>query len=53
VIARLELMPMRGNASKNAKSGSRQGQQAEALHRAGFLSKEGLVKVQDMETITR
>jgi len=45
VIANLELMPMRANASKNAKIGSRQVQKAEELHRAGLLSKEGLAKV--------
>lgn len=45
VIANLELMPQRANASKNAKIGSRQGQKAEELHQAALLSKEGLAKV--------
>jgi len=45
VIANLELMPMRANASKNAKIGSRQVQKADDLNRGGLLSKEGLAKV--------
>jgi hypothetical protein len=45
VIANLELMPQRANASKNAKIGSRQVQKAEELHRAGLLTKQGLGKV--------
>jgi hypothetical protein len=45
LIANLELMPQRANASKNAKIGSRQVQKAEELRRAALLSKEGLAKV--------
>jgi hypothetical protein len=53
VIANLELMPMRANASKNAKVGSRQVQTAEELHRAGLLSKEGLAKVRGIPASSR
>ena len=44
VIANLELMPLRANASKNAKIGPRQVQKAKELNREGLLSKEGLAK---------
>lgn len=45
VIAKLELMPMRANASKNAKIGPRQVQKAEELHRANLLTSKGLLNV--------
>ncbi len=45
VIANLELMPFRANASKNDRIESRQVQTAEKLQRAGLLSKAGLRKV--------
>lgn len=46
VIANLELMPLRRNSSKRDKVETRQVQQAQALHRAGLLSKSGLRSVQ-------
>jgi hypothetical protein len=46
VIANLELMPQRMNASKNAKVGQRQRALAEKFYTAGVLSKEGLKAVQ-------
>lgn len=46
VIANLELMPMRRNASKNDRVEARQVQKAQALSRAGLLSPAGLASVQ-------
>lgn len=45
VIANLELMPMRMNAQKNAKIGSRQRDMAKKFFQAGLLSKKGLESV--------
>jgi hypothetical protein len=45
VIANLELMPQRMNASKNAKVGQRQRAMAEKFYTAGLLSKPGLKAV--------
>jgi hypothetical protein len=46
VIANLELMPQRMNASKNAKVGQRQRALAEKFYTAGLLSKAGLKEIQ-------
>ena len=45
VIANLELMPMRMNASKNDKIGDRQREMAKRFYQAGLLSKKGLEAV--------
>jgi len=45
VIANLELMPRRMNSSKRDEMGERQFSQAEKLHAAGLLSREGREKV--------
>ena len=45
VIANLELMPMRMNASKNDKIGDRQRDMAKRFYQAGLLSKKGLEAV--------
>ena len=42
VIANLELMPMRMNASKNDKIGDRQREMAKKFFQAGLLSRKGL-----------
>lgn len=42
VIANLELMPMRLNASKKDKIGDRQRDMAKKFHQAELLSKNGL-----------
>ena len=46
VIANLELMPMRMNASKNDKIGDRQRDMAKKFYQAGLLSRKGLEAVQ-------
>ena len=46
VIANLELMPQRMNASKGDRIGDRQLSHARALHKAGLLSPEGMRAVQ-------
>ena len=45
VIANLELMPMRMNASKNDKIGDRQRDMAKRFYQAGLLSKKALEAV--------
>jgi DNA-binding transcriptional ArsR family regulator len=45
VIANLELMPMRLNASKGDKIGDRQRSYAQKLFEAGLLGEEGLRRV--------
>ena len=45
VIANLELMPMKMNAKKNAKIGSKQRDMAKKFYQAGLLSKKGLEAV--------
>ena len=47
VIANLELMPMRLNASKGDKIGDRQRSHARKLYEAGLLGEEGLERVQN------
>ena len=45
VIANLELMPLRLNERKNAKTGSRQRDLANKFYQAGLLSRKGLEAV--------
>ncbi|MCL4180229.1 MAG: hypothetical protein KJ072_21110 [Verrucomicrobia bacterium] len=49
VIANLELMPQRMNASKSDKIGDRQRALAKHLHEAGLLSTKGLKAVESSE----
>lgn len=48
VIANLELMPQRMNASKGDRIGDRQVSHARALHKAGLLSAQGLRAVESV-----